>query len=235
MPRQPRFFVAGEMQHVIQRGNNRAPIFAGKQDYRFFLDCLIKACVVHGVSVHAYVLMTNHLHLLATPMHELSLPRTLQSVGRRYVQFFNSAYRRTGTLWEGRYRASVVDSERYLLTCMRYIEMNPVRVGMVEHPRDYPWSSHHANAWGVSDPLVTAHELYCRLSRSVMERQQTYRELFRLPLPTTDVQTIREATNKNWALGDETFTQRIGEASGRQPTPKRQGRGSKTDEAVNRV
>lgn len=235
MARQPRFFVPGETQHVIQRGNNRAPIFAGEQDYHFFLDCLRKACVVHGVLAHAYVLMTNHLHLLATPMHELSLPRTLQSVGRRYVQFFNSTYRRTGTLWEGRYRASVVDSERYLLTCMRYIEMNPVRAGMVEHPRDYPWSSHRANAQGVPDPLVTAHELYCRLGRSLMERQQAYRELFRLQLPATDVQTIREATNKNWALGDERFTQRIGEVSGRQSKPKRQGRQSKPDEAGNRV
>ena len=151
------------------------------------------------------------------------------------MQFFNCTYRRTGTLWEGRYRASVVHSERYLLTCMRYIEMNPVRARMVEHPRDYPWSSHHANARGLPDPLVTAHELYCRLGRSLMERQEAYRELFRLQLPTTELQTIREATNKNWALGDERFKQRIGEVSGRQSTPKRQGRGSKTSEAANRV
>ena len=193
----------------------------------------MKACGVHGVLVHAYVLMTNHLHLLATPTHELSLPKMLQSVGRRYVQVFNCTYRRTGTLWEGRYRASVVDSERYLLTCMRYIEMNPVRAGMVEHPRDYPWSSHHANARGLPDPLVNAHELYCRLGRSLMERQEAYRDLFRLQLSTTDLQTIREATNKNWALGDERFKQRIGDVSGRQSTPKRQGRRSTIDKAEN--
>jgi putative transposase len=235
MARQPRFFVAGETQHVIQRGNNRAPIFAGEQDYRFFFDCLMKACGVHGLLVHAYVLMTNHLHLLATPAHELSLPKALQSVGRRYVQFFNGRYQRTGTLWEGRYRASVVDGEPYLLTCMRYIEMNPVRAGIVERPADYPWSSHRSNARGVHDPLVTAHELYYRLGRSVLERQGAYRDLFRLQLSTSDVQTIREATNKNWALGDERYKRRIGEVSGRQSTPKRKGRQSKTEEAENRA
>jgi putative transposase len=235
MARQPRFFVPGETQLVIQRGNNRASFFAEPQDYRFFLDCLMKACGVHGLLVHAYVLMTNHLHLLATPAHELSLPKTLQSVGRRYVQFFNGAYQRTGTLWEGRYRASVVDSERYLLTCMRYIEMNPVRAGIVERPCDYPWSSHRANAGGVHDPLVTAHELYCRLGRSVMERQEAYCELFRFQLSTTDVHSIREATNKNWALGDERYKQRIGAVSGRQSTPKRQGRQSKTEQAESRA
>jgi putative transposase len=235
MPRQPRFFVPGETQHVIQRGNNRAPIFAGEQDYCFFLDCLRKACIANGVLVHAYVLMTNHVHLLATPMHERSFPRTLQSVGRRYVQFFNATYRRTGTLWEGRYRASVVDSEPYLLTCMRYIEMNPVRAGMVAHPSDYRWSSHRANAKGVPDSLLTPHELYCRLGRSLREREQAYCDLFRLQLRTSDLQNIRETTNKNWALGDAGFVRRIAEVSGRQSTPKRQGRQSKTDEPGNRV
>ena len=235
MARQPRFFVAGETQHVIQRGNNRMPIFCGESDYRFFMDCLVKACDVHGVSIHAYVLMTNHLHLLCTPSHQLSLPKTLQSVGRRYVQFFNSAFRRTGTLWEGRYRASVVHSERYLLTCMRYIEMNPVRAGMVEHPPDYPWSSHRANACALPDPLITAHELYSRLGRSLMERQAAYRALFRLQLSAMDLQTIREATNKNWALGDERFKQQMAELSGRQATPKRPGRKPMTEEGQNRV
>ena len=130
MARLPRYFVQGQPQHLIQRGNNRSPIFASDDDFDFYLDCLWEAAQLNGCSVHAFVLMSNHVHILATPTTALSLPKVLQSVGRRYVQYFNRAYRRTGTLWEGRYRATVIDSERYLLSCMRDIELNPVRAGM---------------------------------------------------------------------------------------------------------
>ncbi len=178
MARLARYFVEGQPQHLIQRGNNREPIFVVDGDYRFYLKCLQEAAERHGCAIHAYVLMTNHTHLLATPETESSLPKTMQSVGRRYVQYFNFTYSRTGTLWEGRYKATVVDSEAYLLTCMRYIELNPVRAGMVEDPSNYPWSSYGANALGAHDKLCTPHSLYKRIGRNADERQVGYRELF---------------------------------------------------------
>jgi REP-associated tyrosine transposase len=235
MARQPRFFVPGEVLHVIQRGNNREPIFAAEEDYRFLLDCLVQASRVHGVFIHAYVLMTNHLHLLATPKWKESLPKALQSVGRRYVQYFNGTYQRSGTLWEGRYRATVVDSEQYLLTCMRYIELNPVRAGMVAHPGEYRWTSYHSNAQGAANVLVSRHELYERLGRSGPERQRAYRQLFRAQLSSVDVEAIREATNKNWALGNERFKQRIEALSGRRSDLMRMGRPAKANRTESRV
>jgi putative transposase len=235
MARQPRFFVPGEVLHVVQRGNNREPIFVGEEDYRFFLDCLSQAIRQHGVVAHAYVLMTNHLHLLATPQQKASLPKALQSVGRRYVQYFNSAYRRSGTLWEGRYRATVVDSEQYLLTCMRYIELNPVRAGMVRQPGEYRWTSYHANAQGAPDLLVSRHELYDRLGQNEPERQSAYRQLFRAQLAGAEIEAIREATNKNWALGNDRFKQRIEALSGRRSDRTRMGRPAKVHGPESRV
>jgi putative transposase len=235
MARQPRFYVPGEAQHVIQRGNNRAPIFTHEHDHLAFLRWLGEASREHGVMVHAYVLMTNHIHLLATPMHGESLSKALQSVGRRYVQYFNYSYQRTGTLWEGRYRATIVDSERYLFTCMRYIELNPVRAGIVAHPIAYRWSSYHANARGAPDVLLSQHELYNRLGRSELERQRAYQELFRSQLGRADIEAIRDATNKNWALGNDYFRQRVEELSGRRSAPRQRGRHAKTRQTENRV
>lgn len=224
MARLPRFFVKDQALHVIQRGNNRDRVFAAEPDYLFYLDCLERAASEHGLAIHAYVLMTNHVHLLATPSAESSLPKTLQSVGRRYVQYFNYANRRSGTLWEGRYRATLIDSERYLLTCMRYIELNPVRAGMVEHPADYAWSSYRGNASGAPDALLSPHELYRRLGRARQERQSAYRQLFRGQLSQTEVDAIREATNKAWALGSDRFRARIEALSGRRAAPLPTGR-----------
>jgi putative transposase len=235
MARLPRFFVPGEALHVIQRGNNREPVFAAETDHRFFLDCLLEATQRHGVLVHAYVLMTNHVHLLATPQRQQSMSKVLQSVGRRYVQYFNSAYLRTGTLWEGRYRATIVDGEQYLLTCMRYIELNPVRAGMVGHPAAYRWSSYRGNAEGVADALVRPHELYDRLGPSAPERLLAYRRLFHSALSQSDLGAIRDATNRNWALGSDRFRQRIEELSGRRSAPERRGRKARTDQPGNRV
>lgn len=135
------------------------------------------AAVRHHLAIHAYVRMTNHVHLLASPNTKDSIPKTLQSVGRRYVQYFNHTYERTGTLWEGRYKATVIDSDRYLLTCMRYIELNPVRAEMVKHPREHSWSSYLSNAYGKENKLLTQHGLYQQLSRQTAERQSTYRHL----------------------------------------------------------
>ena len=155
MARLPRYVLPGQPQHVIQRGNNREPTFAEPADYVFYLQKLKIACDQQGGVIHAYVLMTNHVHLLITPTRKVGIGKVMQSLGRYYVQYFNYVYNRTGTLWEGRYKATLLNSEDYLLTCMRYIELNPVRAGMVDHPAAYPYSSYAANARGATDPLVT--------------------------------------------------------------------------------
>lgn len=224
MARLPRYVVPGQPQHVIQRGNNREPIFADEADYRFYLECLLEAAQREALALHAYVLMTNHVHLLATPDTETSLSRVLQSVGRRYVQYFNRTYDRTGTLWEGRYKATLIDSERYLLTCMRYIELNPVRAGMVDHPGDYPWSSYPANARGKVQSLVTPHSLYRGLARTDNARQAAYCRLFRAHLNQSEIEAIREATNKAWVLGNDRFRDKIETLSGRRTAPLPRGR-----------
>ena len=224
MARLPRLFLPDQPLHVIQRGNNRNPIFAADDDYRFYLRCLMEAADAQGLTVHAYVLMTNHVHLLATPETESSLSKTMQSIGRRYVQYFNHAYDRTGTLWEGRYKSTLIDSERYLLVCMRYIELNPVRASMVGHPVDYPWSSYCANAQGAPSGLVFSHSLYRRLGRTDEERQFAYRQLFRAQIPKADADAIRYATNKAWVLGDSRFVSKIEALSVRRVMPLPRGR-----------
>ena len=163
MARLPRFVLPGHPQHIIIRGNNREPVFATNEDYRFFLDKLADAAKKHQCDIHAYVLMTNHIHLLATPNTLDGISKMMQMLGRYYVQYFNSTYKRSGTLWEGRYKASLIDSESYALLCYRYIELNPVRAGMVEHPSEYPWSSYRANALGQYDALVTPQFMYFAL------------------------------------------------------------------------
>lgn len=209
MPRLPRYVLPGHPQHVIQRGNNRCPIFIAEEDYGCFRHHLCEACDRHDCRIHAYVLMTNHVHLLMTPNREDSLARVLQSVGRRYVQYFNTHYRRTGTLWEGRYKATVIDTDRYLLTCYRYLELNPVRAAMVNHPGDYPWSSYAANALGQTDPLVTPHGLYLELGSSPEQRQEAYRALFQAHIDNRTLTEIRQATQKGWALGNDRFKEEI--------------------------
>ncbi len=173
----------------------------------------------HQCDIHAYVLMTNHVHLLVTPLLDNSIGKLMQTLGRYYVQYFNQRYKRTGTLWEGRYRATLIDSEHYLLTCMRYIELNPVRARkMADHPSEYPWSSYRCNALGQSNPLVTPHREYKRLGVTDVERQAAYRQLFRARIPETTLKTIREATNKAWVLGNERFKRRISKQLGRPVT-----------------
>ena len=224
MARLPRYFVKGQAQHIIQRGNNREPIFAGESDYHYYYECLQEAAERQGLAIHSYVLMTNHVHLLVTPENEQSIGKTLQSLGRRYVQYFNYSYDRTGTLWEGRYKATLIDSDRYLLTCMRYIELNPVRAGMAQHPLDYPWSSYAANARGEEDELITPHDLYLRLGRSQPTRQAVYRQLFRSALGKGELDAIRSATNTGWVLGNDRFREKIEQLSGRRTSPKPRGR-----------
>lgn len=223
MARHPRFALPGYTQHVIQRGNNRDVIFGDREDYEFYRARLAQACERSGCAVHAYVLMTNHVHVLMTPQTSTAISQVMQALGRVYVQYFNYRYRRTGTLWEGRFRASVIDADRYLLTCYRYIELNPVRAGMVERPGDYRWSSYASNAQGRFNRLVTPHPLYQSLGMTVDGRCAAYRALFTDTLSSEMLAEIRESTNKAWALGNDRFRERIESMLERQSAPRRRG------------
>ncbi|MCA1806001.1 MAG: transposase [Xanthomonadaceae bacterium] len=196
MPRRARIAVPGIPWHIIQRGNNRSTCFHAPKDYRCYLATLREQAEKHGCSIHAYVLMTNHVHLLLTPVREDSAALLMKHLGQRYVQYFNRSYRRTGTLWEGRFRSCLARDPQYVLGCYRYIELNPVRAGMVRHPGEYLWSSYHANARGVCDPLITPHEDYRRLGRSDTERRASYEELFVSRLDPEIVAGIRRAANR---------------------------------------
>ena len=169
----------------------------------------MSAACEHGCQIHAYILMTNHVHLLVSPAKVDGLGKMMQMLGRYYVQYFNHNYQRTGTLWEGRYRASLISSEQYLFTCMRYIELNSLRAGMVEDPSEYPWSSYHHNALGKTNFLIQSHVEYCRLGKTPAEQQQAYQSLFQIPLEPKLLHEIRETTNKNRTLGDSKFKQAV--------------------------
>ncbi|MDP8567292.1 REP-associated tyrosine transposase [Methylophilus aquaticus] len=209
MARLPRFVLPGHPQHVIIRGNNRDPVFIADEDYRYFLEKLSDGAKRHQCDIHAYVLMTNHVHLLITPHKEDGLSKLMQMLGRYYVQYFNYTYQRTGTLWESRYKASLIDSEQYALICYRYIELNPVRANMVNHPSEYPWSSYQANALGQIDNCVTPHAMYWALGLEEAERQAAYRGLFSGHLDEITLTQLREATNRAWVLGNDYFKERI--------------------------
>lgn len=209
MARLPRYVLPGHPQHIIQRGNNRSIIFVTEDDFEFYRECLICASVEHDVQVHAYVFMTNHVHLLMTPNTVDGLSKVMQSVGRRYVQYFNFRHQRTGTLWEGRYRATLIDTERYLLTCYRYIELNPVRANMVPRPEMYRWSSFRCNAQGFSDELISPHSLYKALATAQNERLVAYGALFERDIAPELLDSIRNATNKAWLLGGDRFKNEI--------------------------
>jgi putative transposase len=200
MPRRRRFTPAGVPVHVIQRGNNRTPTFHETQDYTRYRALLDGARRRTGCAIHAYVLMTNHVHLLVTPARPTAVSEMMQIVGRRYVRYFNDRYVRTGTLWEGRFRAAPIDSERYFFTCARYIELNPVRAGMVQHPRDYSWSSFRANADGATESLIEAHPLYEALGHDPSDRAMKYATLFGRSQDDDAVAAIRRATNSGAPL-----------------------------------
>jgi putative transposase len=211
-------------QHVIQRGNNRSVLFVKDSDYRFFLDILRVECERRGCWVHAYVLMTNHVHLLITPSTASGISAVMQAVGRRYVRCFNDTYERTGTLWDGRYKATVVDTEHYLLACYRYIELNPVRGGLVADPGHYRWSSYRANALGHANSLVTPHERYDALGIDASQRQLVYRALVGDVISDVTLDEIRSATNDGWALGGKRFRDEIAALLARRTQPAIRGR-----------
>jgi putative transposase len=209
MARLPRLILPGQPHHIIQRGNNRQPVFFAEEDYRLYLGWLKEAAGKYGCAIHAYVLMTNHVHLLLTPAHEEAVGKVMQTLGRRYVRHINHTYQRTGTLWEGRYKSSLIDSEHYLLTCHRYIELNPVRAGMIEHPLNYAWSSYHHNAVGKTDPLIEEHDGYLALGESAALRQNAYQKLFETDIDEVSLERIRNNVNKGWVLGNERFKEQI--------------------------
>ncbi len=205
MARLPRLTLSGYPHHVIQRGNNRQVIFVTPDDHQRLLDLLEEYAKKFDVAVHAYVLMSNHFHLLVTPQTADGLPRMMQAVGRSYVRYFNDTHQRSGTLWEGRYKSTLIQTDRYLLACMAYIDLNPVRAGMVMDARDYPWSSHLHYLGLRADRLITPHALYWGLGNTPFAREAAYAELVQSGIKPVQQTALTEATLSGWALGDENF------------------------------
>ena len=227
VPRKPRLFIEGYPQHIIQRGNNRQAIFFADSERQQYLEWLGETAEEQGLRIHAYVLMTNHVHLLATPEAPDSVSKTMQAVGRRYVQYINRRHDRSGTLWAGRYRSALVDSASYYLVCSRYIELNPMRAGLVRRRRDYAWSSYRRNAEGRHDDLLREHPVYTALGPGPEARCQAYSRLFEEEIPARQMASIRTATNQGGALGPAAFLeaveQRLGRPAGVRPRGRPRG------------
>jgi putative transposase len=230
MPRRPRLALPGVPLHLIQRGNNRQACFFAEEDYRFYLEWLAEYAGKSGCRLHAYVLMTNHVHLLISADKTDAPGALMKALGQRYVQYVNRVYRRSGTLWEGRFRSSPIQEEVYLLACQRYIELNPLRAGMVAHPGEYLWSSYRANGEGEENALIQPHGLYEALGLEATSRQAAYRELFRYELEPGLVDQIRRATNGNFVLGSERFATEVAAVIGRRTLPGKSGRPRKVVE-----
>ena len=209
MPRKSRFYVAGMPVHIVQRGNNRQPIFFDENDNRLYLAWLKEAAEKYNCSVHAYVLMTNHVHLLLTPTDSTGVSRMMQYIGRYYVPYINHTYGRSGTLWEGRYKSSLIDAEDYLFICSRYIELNPVRASMVDHPSQYCWSSYGANAEGKPNAILQPHDQYIALGATEDERCSAYRDLFQAHVDDVAVSDIRASWQTGTPLGNDRFREQI--------------------------
>ena len=203
MARLPRLTLPDYPHHVIQRGNNRQATFVRVADYqRLLLD---ENARLFEVAIHAYVLMSNHFHLLATPQTAEGLPLMMQALGRRYVRYFNDAQGRTGTLWEGRYKSTLIQTDRYLLACMAYIDLNPVRAGMVSQAADYPWSSHGHYIGRGTDKLVTPHALTWTLGNTPFAREAAYAELVQSGVNPVHQLALTASTLRGWALGEPDF------------------------------
>jgi len=209
MPRPARLNLPNIPQHITQRGNNRQTCFFSDEDYRLYLKLLAAGCYRHQCDLHAYILMTNHAHLLMTPTTPEGVSLVMRDLGRDYVRIINKTYRRSGTLWEGRFKSSLVDKEYYCLACYRYIELNPVRAGMVQHPGDYPWSSFRRNALGGPDPLITPHESWMHLGENASDRRRAYLALFGNVPETHEIDDIRYGIRKGLPTGSERFKTEI--------------------------
>lgn len=224
MARQPRLTVAGYPHHVIQRGNDRQAIVRDDADREKLWALLVEQAAIFKVAVHAYVLMDNHLHLLATPQTDDGLPKLMQAVGRSYVRYFNLRHQRTGTLWEGRYRSNLIESERYLLACMVYIDLNPVRAGMVQEPADFKWSSHRHCIGQLSDKLVTPHALFWGLGNTPFAREAAYLSLVQAGLAVAEKEQLTRSALSGWALGSPGFVSELKELTPRRLLPGKAGR-----------
>ena len=226
MARLPRLSLPGVPHHVIQRGNNRQAIFSSAQDRQAFLDRLEENAQKFAVAVHAYVLMDNHFHLLVTPNTDTGLPKMMQAIGRSYVRYFNDRQKRSGTLWEGRYKSTLIQTERYLLACMVYIDLNPVRAGMVVSGQDFAWSSHGHYVGLRADKLIAPHPLYWQLGNTPFAREAAYAEMVHAGISPAQQQALTDATLRGWALGEPDFVadlqtktrRRVSKASAGRPT-----------------
>lgn len=214
MPRKKRFYQPDVPVHVFQRGHNREPVFFEDEDYLAYLRFLKASADALGCLVHAYVLMTNHVHLLVTPAAANDIGLLFQNIGRYFVPYINKTYQRRGSLWEGRHKGSILESENYFLTCMRYIEMNPVRAGMVEKPAQYRWSSYAVNALGVDNAIIKPHEIYLALGKTLEKRQMAYRGLFETATHPDELDLIRASLHSGTPLGNDRFKQQIASVVG---------------------
>lgn len=224
MARLPRLSVPGYPHHVIQRGNNRQAIFVTPADYRRMLELLEEHARQFEVALHAYVLMGNHLHLLVTPQTADGLPRMMQAVGRRYVRYFNDTHGRSGTLWEGRYKSTLIETERYLLACMAYIDLNPVRAGLVSQAKDYPWSSHGHYAGLRVDRMITPHPLYWELGNTPFAREAAYAQRVQEGVTPKQQQELTDSVLRGWALGSPQFVDGLQKKTERRLSMGRPGR-----------
>ena len=234
MARLARFFLPNQPMHVIHRGKDGRRVFFAKGDYERYRAWLAEAAQKYGCAIHAYALMPNHIDLLVTPRTDRSLPRLLQSLGRRHTRQVNAARNLEGARWEGRYRAAPIEAGSHLLDCMRYIEGNPVREGLASRARAYSWSSHGAHAEGAADPVLSDHRLYRDLGATRAKRQRVYRDLFRTPFAKGFPEDLLAAVNGGWALGSPAFQRRIAAAAGRRVTPLPRGRPRKAKPAPKR-
>lgn len=224
MARQPRLTVPAYPHHVIQRGNDRQQIFRDEKDRERLLSLFLEHSQRLKVAVHAYVLMDNHFHLLLTPETSEGLPQMMQAVGRSYVRYYNTRHGRTGTLWEGRYRCSLIETEQYLLTCMAYIDLNPVRAGMVSEPAAHPWSSHRHLIGQRSDKLVTPHALFWSLGNTPFDRQAAYAQMVAAGISELQRSDLTRAALTGWALGSESFVASLEHSTQRRLAPTKAGR-----------
>jgi putative transposase len=224
MARLPRLVIPNQPHHVIQRGNDRQLIFREEEDYQRFLAWLKESARFYQVAIHAYVLMPNHVHLLATPIDSEGLAQMMQKLGRFYVPWFNNKYKRYGGLFQGRFRTSLVDSERYFLACSRYIELNPVRNGLVGSALDYPWSSYMHHIGAKPDPLITDHRVYWALGNTPFDREIAYKLQAEQSLGQAEVDAISQATLKGWALGAEEYKSGLEKQVSRRVSPAKRGR-----------
>lgn len=227
MPRKPRFFLPGIPVHIVNRGHSRAPVFFERSDYRAYLNWLEEAAGRYNCAIQAYVLMTNHVHILATPRDKNGISRMMQYVGRRYVPYINHTYGTSGSIWEGRFKASLVSDEQYLVACMRYIELNPVRADMVNSPSEYPWSSYHGNALGYADSLISPHPVYLALAKKEHARLAAYKAMFSTDVDDKDILDIRKAVQTGTPLGNVYFREKIEKKLGWKVGYNRRGRPKK--------